>query len=227
MNAIGYTRLSQQSDASIERQKRHIREYADEHGLELEQIYDDGEGSSGFDTAERTAYQKLREQITAGGPDVVIVNDKRRLARDVDEVMRLIPAVRTNDIELHTFQDGEIDLSDPMKAAIEILQAAAAHKEKKEEIEKSIEAVEERINSGYDHGPPRFGMEYDDEGKYQRPGEDFHLVERVWELREEGKSYPVIEGITGVPSSTAHRVVQNKEWYQNRMPAARRTYGTH
>jgi len=46
---IGYTRLSQDSDTSIERQKRHIREYTDQHEMSLERIYDDGERTSGWD----------------------------------------------------------------------------------------------------------------------------------------------------------------------------------
>lgn len=55
-SAIGYTRLSRDSDTSIDRQKRHIREYADKNGLLLDHIYDDGERSSGFDES-RQEYQ--------------------------------------------------------------------------------------------------------------------------------------------------------------------------
>jgi DNA invertase Pin-like site-specific DNA recombinase len=217
MTALGYTRLSQDSDTSIDRQKRHIKEYAVENGLDLEEpIYDDGEQASGWDS-ERSEYQKLRERITGDDAvDALILNDKRRIARDIDEVMRLVPDLRQHGVELHTYQDGQLDLSDAMRAAIEILQAAAAHKEKLEEIEKSIEAVQERIEDGYDHGPPRFGMEYGPNGKYQQPNDEFETVEEVWALRDEGLSYSDIEDKTGVPSSTAQRIVENREWYLKR-----------
>lgn len=218
MTAIGYTRLSQDSDTSIDRQKRHIKEYAAENGLDLEQpIYDDGEQASGWDS-ERSQYQALRERITGDDDvDALILNDKRRIARDIDEVMRLVPDLRQHGVELHTYQDGQLDLSDAMRAAIEILQAAAAHKEKLEEIEKSIEAVQERIEDGYDHGPPRFGMEYGANGKYQQPSDNFEIVEKVWSLRDEGLSYGAIEDETGVPSSTAQRIVDNRDWYRKRV----------
>ena len=216
MTAVGYTRLSQQSDTTIDRQKSHIKEYAVELGFELEKIYDDGERSSGFDTSGREDYQKLRERITSDPPDAVIVSDKRRLARDVDEVMRLVPDLRTDDVEMHTWADGRFDLDDAMRVAIDILQAAAAHEEKMEEIEKAIEAVEERQAAGYDHGRPRFGTEYDDGGEFQVPGDDFETIERIWELRDRGRSYSEIAEKTGVPRATAYRVVSDRDWYENR-----------
>jgi len=62
MIAIGYTRLSQQSDTSIERQRSHIKEYADERGWQLATVYDDGERASGFDS-NREQYQRLRDRV--------------------------------------------------------------------------------------------------------------------------------------------------------------------
>jgi len=221
--AVGYTRLSQQSDTSIDRQKQHIRAYADEHGFDVDRIYDDGQGASGFESA-REEYRELRDRVeTTDEIDAIIVNDKRRLARDVDEVMRLIPDLRQNSTELHTCRDGQLDLSDAMRAAIEILQAAAAHEEKMEEIEKSIEAVEERLSAGYDHGPPRFGMRYREDGQYQEPADNFEKVEKIWRLREDGCSYSEIEEETEVPSSTAQRVVENRDWYLEREQMAQLT----
>lgn len=214
--AVGYTRLSQESDTSIDRQQRHIREYADEHGLELRRIYDDGEQASGFDD-EREGYRQVRELVEAGDVDAIVVNDKRRLARDVDEVMRLVPALRTNDVSLHTYQDGRLDLSDPMRAAIEILMAAAAHEEKMGEIEKAIEAVEEKQQRGDDLGRPRFGMAYDDsDPPKQVPGDDFDTVLKILRMDAKDMTFDQIEEATGVSRATAHRVIDRREWYISR-----------
>jgi DNA invertase Pin-like site-specific DNA recombinase len=216
MKAVGYTRLSQESDTSIDRQKRHIREYCEEHGFDLGRIYDDGEQASGWDS-ERSEYEDLRQRIADNdGIAQLVLNDKRRIARDIDEVMRLIPDLRQNGIELHTYQDGRLDLDDPMRAAIEILQAAAAHKEKLEEIKKSIEAVQERLEAGHDHGPPRFGMEYGPDGKYQQPSDDFDTVREVWGLHDDGASFDEIVDQTDVPRGTAHRIIKNRDWYLQR-----------
>jgi DNA invertase Pin-like site-specific DNA recombinase len=214
--AVGYTRLSQQSDTSIERQKRHIRAYCDEHDLDLLRIYDDGEQSSGFETESREEYQDLRRRIADGDVDAVVVNDKRRLARDVDEVMRLIPDLRTNDVELHTEQDGRLDLSDPMRAAIEILMAAAAHEEKMEEIEKAIQAIEEKQERGDDLGRPRFGMTYSEDARRQVPGEEFDTVVEVLRLEREDVPYEEISERTGVALGTVSNIVDRREWYVER-----------
>lgn len=216
-SAVGYTRLSQESDTSIERQKRHIRAYADEHGLTLQRIYDDGERASGFETESREEYQQLRERVRSGEVGVVIVNDKRRLARDFDETMRLVLDARQEDVEIHTYQDGQLDVSDPMQAAVEVLQAASEHESKLKEIERAREAVQERIDRGYDHGRPRFGMTYNEDKTKQVPGEDFDKVMEILRLRREGATYAEIaDELDGVSSSTAQRVVDRSEWYIER-----------
>lgn len=61
-DVLGYTRLSQESDTSIDRQKRHIREYVDNQGMSLDRIYDDGERTSGWNES-REEYQQVREQV--------------------------------------------------------------------------------------------------------------------------------------------------------------------
>lgn len=218
MIAVGYTRLSQQSDTSIERQRSHIEEYADERGWQLATVYDDGERASGFDS-NREQYQRLRDRVRDDADvGAVVVNDKRRLARDIDEVMRLIPDLRQAGVELHSHQDGQLDLSDPMRSAIEILQAAAAHEEKMSEIEKAREAVNERLDAGHDHGRPRFGMRYNDSGTRQVPGEDFGRVRRVFELRSDDHTLTEIADTTDIATSTVQRILDNRDWYRERLP---------
>lgn len=216
MKAIGYLRLSQESDTSIDRQRRNVETYADERGFELADVYSDGQRASGFD-GDRPEYERVVEQVRAGEVEAVIVNDKRRLTRDVDEAMRLIPDFREAGVELHTFQDGSLDLSDPIRAAIEIVSAAAAHEEKMAEIKKAREATRERVEDpDIDHGPPRFGMRYSDDGKRQVPGEDFDKVLEILELRDDGLTYNEVAEKAEVPRSTCYNVVQNRDFYEKR-----------
>jgi len=213
--AAGYTRLSQDSDTSIPRQKRKIRDYCDEMDIDLGEILDDGRFSSGFD-ADRAEYQELRELIRAREVDAIVVHDKTRIGRDFDERMQFVLDLRKYGVDLHSARKGLIDLSDPTDAAVESLYAAQDDEAKRDEIEKAKEAVEERIEAGYDHGPPRFGCEYDDDGKYQVPSDDFDTALRVIDLKEGGDTYAEIEEKTGVPTSTANRIVQRREWYEKR-----------
>jgi DNA invertase Pin-like site-specific DNA recombinase len=216
--AIGYTRLSQKSDTSLGNQKQNIREYCDEHGLKLDRIYDDGQQASGWDGS-RDEYRELKQRIREDDDlDVVVLNDKRRIARDVDEVMRLIPDFREYNVELHTVLDGQLDLADPMHAAIEILQAAAAHQEKLKEIEKGLEITEARQDNGYWMGEAPYGLRFgvtEEYGKRLVPDpSEWCDVERVLALRDDGVSYREIEEETGVAYATAYRVVQRREVYK-------------
>lgn len=220
-SAIGYTRLSQESDTSIERQKRHIREYASEHGLNLETIYDDGERSSGFDES-RVEYQMVRDRVQSGEIGTVIVNDKRRLARDFDETMRLVLDLREYDVAAHTHQEGELDLSDPVQAAVEVLQAASEHEAKKKEIERAREAVQERLDSGHDHGRPPIGFRFDDAGERWVPDYEGRFRDVVESIRlvESGATYSDVQEQTGIAPSTLSGVMERKERYLDAAEAA-------
>ena len=213
-SAVGYTRLSQESDTSIDRQKRHIRAYADENGLTLEAIYDDGERSSGFDES-REEYQRVRERVQSGEIGAVVVNDKRRLARDFDETMRLVLDLRENDVEAHTFQEGRLDLSDPVQAAVEVLQAASEHEAKKKEIERAREAVQERIESGYDHGRPPIGLRFDDAGERWVPDREGRFADVVEAIRmvEDGATYRDVQEELGIAPSTLSGVMDRRDRY--------------
>lgn len=213
-DAVGYTRLSQDSDTSIDRQKRHIREYCETNGLELLHIYDDGEFSSGFDV-DRSAYQEVKECITSEGVDAVVVNDKTRIGRDFDERMRFVLDLRAHDVQLHSARRGYIDLSDPTDAAVESVHAAKDDEAKREEIEKAKEATQERIDAGYDHGRPPFGLTYDDDGRYWVPGENFSDAMAVIGKREDGATYREIENELGISKSTANRIVERAEMYRS------------
>ncbi|WP_049984100.1 recombinase family protein [Halorubrum sp. BV1] len=213
-SAVGYTRLSQESDTSIDRQKRHIRAYADENGLTLEAIYDDGERSSGFDES-REEYQRVRERVQSGEIAAVVVNDKRRLARDFDETMRLVLDLRENDVEAHTFQEGRLDLSDPVQAAVEVLQAASEHEAKKKEIERAREAVQERIQNGYDHGRPPIGFRFDDAGERWVPDREGRFTDVVEAIRmvDDGATYRDVEEELGIAPSTMSGVMDRRDRY--------------
>lgn len=212
--AVGYTRLSQDSDTSIDRQKRHIREYCQTNGIDLQRIHDDGQFASGFDT-ERSEYQAVREAIQDQAVDAVVVNDKTRIGRDFDERMRFVLDLRNQDVQLHSAKRGHIDLSDPTDAAVESVHAAKDDEAKREEIEKAKEATAERIEAGYDHGQPPFGLQYDADGRYWVPGEDYFRALRVIAARDQGESFRSIESTVGVPRSTASRIVERRQKYEN------------
>jgi len=222
--AIAYTRLSQSSDTSIPRQKEHIREYTDTHGFDLTALYDDGERSSGFDSS-REKFQKVRRAVSDGEIDAVVVNDKRRLARDFDETMRLILDCRENDVAIHTYQDGQLDISDPMNAAIEVVQAASDYEAKKKEIAKAKEAVEERQENGCYHGTPPFGLTFAaDKCHLEKANPQWEKLEEIIDRRNQGENITDIADEFGLAASTVSRITnRGLEWYETRLAAYRQS----
>lgn len=217
-DAIGYTRLSQSSDTSIPRQKEHIRSYAAEHGFDLIELYDDGERSSGFDS-DRTEFQNVRARVSEGKVDAIIVNDKRRLARDFDATMRMILDCRENGIEIHTDQEGQLDISDPMNAAIEVIQAASDYEAKKKEISKAKEAVKDRQENGCYHGKPPLGLQFaDDNCHLEKDQEEWETVSNIIENRARGDTVVSVADEENVSTATVSRVAnRGYEWYQDKL----------
>lgn len=182
MRAIGYTRLSQASDTSIANQKDNIEEYIREKDWELVDILDDGEGSSGF-TDDRPEYQSLLDMLPH--VDVVVCNDNQRLARDPDEAMEVVLELRRADVEYHTWDDGKIDLSDPLDAIIAMLQGVIAGQAKLNEIKKAKEAIEKRQKQGYYQGGIPYGLRMDKETKrLEKDPVEWQRCEQIWKSGE-------------------------------------------
>jgi DNA invertase Pin-like site-specific DNA recombinase len=213
MKAAGYTRLSQDSDTSIERQKEEIKEYCRKQDLELQEIYDDGERTSGYNT-EREQYQRLKEKLQE--IDTVVARDRQRLGRDFDERMQFILDLRQTNTALHITREGKIDLTDPYNIVMESMQSASDDKSKRKEIEKAKKAVQKRQEKGYYQGKPPYGLQFDDEKKYLVPDENFETALEVLKLRDQDKSYPNISEELGISTSKAYRINQNRSLYQEK-----------
>lgn len=86
-NAVGYVRLSQQSDRSLTAQREDIEDYCGREGLILEKVYNEGEGASGHDN-DRERYSEMLANIRDSDVDAVVVRDLLRLSRDRRERLR-------------------------------------------------------------------------------------------------------------------------------------------
>ena len=74
----------------LARQKLDIREYAQEHGMEIDRVYSD-KGGSGL-SLERPALQQMLEDAEQGGFDIVLVTLPDRFSRSI-----------TDWLEIHSF----------------------------------------------------------------------------------------------------------------------------
>lgn len=214
-NAVGYTRLSQDSDTSIEKQKREIRSYCKRDGFELVDIYNEGEYASGFDdVADRPEYQQVKQLLLNAEMSAVVVRDRDRLGRDFDERMQFVLDLRQTGVELHTATEGHVDLSDRYKVVMESMHAASDDQAKCHEIEKAKEAVRDRVEAGYYHGEPPLGLTFDDEKKHLEASAEFDVIKDVFEMLDRGVPYSEISAEAGVATGTVSKIKQRgREFY--------------
>jgi len=212
--AVGYTRLSQKSDASIGDQKREIRNLADEQGFNLTHIYDDGELASGFDS-ERPEYLQMQTDLEDGLADVLIVRGRDRLSRDKRERSMLMYDIEDWCVELWTTTErARIELNSDEAWLIEMIQAYIDDVAKRREIQRARVKIQQRVDAGYHQGRPRYGTEFDEQREQLVPGDNFEDVINAIEMREAGESFRSIVEQTSIPStSTLSRVIERKNWY--------------
>lgn len=210
--AIGYIRLSQDGK-SLERQRGDIEDYAEKRGFDLVEIYNEGKRASGFDE-DRPEYQALLDHIDGGDIDAVVVPNLSRLSRDRKERLRLILDLDGAGVQLHSFELGRaVDLDDDWELVQQSIRATTDDVEKRKEIERSKRATKERLENGYDHGRPPFGLQYDEDGHYWVPGESFDDALSVIRSREDGLSWRQVAEETGVNKDTARRVWDRRDRY--------------
>ncbi len=217
--ALAWVRKSKgnESDVGLEEQRELVAALADDIANEVETL--DLGVHTGFSTMTRDDPSGLLDQnqtvrdrvdtLRQGHFDYLVALDDRRICRD--EYFSVIQyAARQGDAKIVYVGDvNEDDLTFDLKRRIE-------RDTKEEEIEKSRQAVRRRIEEGYDHGRPRFGMTYDDAGHYQVPGEEFDTVMEIFQLDNAGKSRREIADTVDIPVATIQNVIDRREWYINR-----------
>lgn len=190
-----YVRLSQDGrTGTIEDQLEELVALAEQQGFTVVRVYNDGKHSSGFteDPEERPEYQELREKIKNGDIDGVLVRNIKRLTRNENEFMRLFADMRENNVLIHTRDDGEIQLDDPVELAVQHIQSASQNKAKKQEITNAVKAIKDKVNNGGPHGCPPYGLKYSSDKTSLTPDTDgaaFKIALDVIEKKEKGATY--------------------------------------
>jgi len=217
--ALAWIRKSKgkESDVGLEEQRELVRTLAVDLADEVE-ILDLGV-HTGFSTMTRDdpaglldQNERVQERVSeleAGEYSHLVAWDDRRICRDEYFSVIQYAAEQGNAEIVYVGDVNEDDLTFDLKRRIE-------RDTKEEEIEKSRRAIERRMEQGYDHGRPRFGMTYDADGEYQVPGEDFDTVLEIFRLNNKGKSRREISDAVYVPLSTVQNVLNRQEWYVER-----------
>jgi len=218
--AWGYVRLSQDGrDASLDEQKKAIREYANQNGLNLVTTRNEGTHTSGFDT-DRQEYQLLRDKIRTAEIDAVIVRDRARLSRDFDDRLSLITDFRASEVEWHVVETGgKLNLPSVQQAMFECIHAGMDHIKKQIEITRSKEATQERIEDGCYQGKVPMGLQYaDDNCHLEKHEEEWNEIEKIIHARKSGTSIERVANGFDVSTATVSRITnRGLEWYVQKL----------
>ena len=220
--ARGYTRLSDDSDRSIPRQRENITEYVDhlnerddQPTVILDTIYNDGKWTSGFSSEGRVEYLSLVNDIENQTIDLAIADGQKRFVRDVDDSIDFFRISRDNEVELHDAETWrKLDVERPTELAFQIFQSAVEHEALQRYIRKAKKETRKRIDNGYYHGQPPAGLKYDNNKQYLVAGDDFDSALQVIELREQGASYATIEEKTGWTAPAIQKILKRREKYE-------------
>lgn len=209
-----YVRLSDHSNRSIQGQIEDCREYADYQGFEVDHIYNEGQGQSGWDDT-RDEYGRMIAAAESGEFDALIVRDGSRFGRDKRERIRRFFDLDEWGVELHTVNRGYVDPDDPSDFLMEIFKAMSDDHGKRGEVERLEAEMEKRRENGWYTGEPPTGLEYDDDKRYLRAdNSEIDIVLQVYELRDAGATYrEICEEVPWSPP-TIGKLVDRREQYE-------------
>jgi DNA invertase Pin-like site-specific DNA recombinase len=179
-----YVRVST-AKQNLDRQLISTQEYAErefEAGLGDIEFYRDK--TTGTETASRSEYKRLMNDVDAGKIDVVVAHEVSRLARSIADLEQTADRLREAGVELHVVSEGLImrpDETDPYQRALFQLLGVFAELEariKRQNIREGIAARQE--SAEYRHGPAPLGFE-------KRDGQlvESHDYQRVVEVLDQ------------------------------------------
>jgi DNA invertase Pin-like site-specific DNA recombinase len=159
---------------------------------------------------QRDDVQEAVDDIRDGRYDLLVAYDDRRICRD-DYLSVIEYACVQGDCEM-VFVSDDVETDD---LAYDI-HRRVEQKTKEEEIDKAKAAIAERQSRGYWQGGEPFGLQFDDNGQYLVPDDDYDRVMKAFEMVDD-HSYREIEDELGISKATLSQIFQRgREFYAQR-----------
>jgi site-specific DNA recombinase len=187
--AIFYARVSTQEQAkygySIRQQAQALRQYAEDHNLEIvEEVAD--EGYSGA-ILERPGMDKIRDLVAAGGIDLVLAQDADRISREPWHFEYLKSLFEDYGTRLQTVDDAGDET--PMGEFVRYIRRGVAKLERTDITHRTQRGRRQRVWEGkiIGGGSPPYGFQYNaDKSNYVPIQGQLDVVRRIFELSASG-----------------------------------------
>lgn len=182
---------------SIEEQINRARQYCQEKGLDVFEVYQDN-GYSGGDW-NRPSFIKLKNDAKRHLFNLVIVWSQDRIARDTEQFLNFYRTLKEANVKLYSLTEGEINMDNlgdrvkhtSMAQASEIFRLLTSEKVKKAFQSKRKQAEKEGLRVEWGRKPKKID------------------VNNIIDLRRQGLGYRQIsQAVGGISYQTIRRVLQ-------------------
>jgi site-specific DNA recombinase len=189
MKVAIYVRVSTEEQVkegfSIASQRSKLVQYCKLQDWDIYDIYID-EGISGS-KLDRPELNRLREDISYGNVNMVLVRRVDRLFRSVYYLSTLLHEMEAKDVGFKSMTEG-FDTSHPSGKAMLQMLAIFAEWERETIRERITHALYERARQGLHHAVPSFGYTTNEEGKLIPDENQAQVIRDIFELRNKDKS---------------------------------------
>ena len=201
--AIAYTRISTSeqaiSELSLEAQHREVIAQAERSGLVIVSFLTDNDESAS--TLNRPAMSELITHIDSGRIDAVIISKLDRLTRRIKDFKSLLQRMRKakrggggKGVDLISSAESLDTGSDTGQIVIKIMDSVSQWD--REVIGERTSAILQDLKAqGKSTGNPNYGFEAGEDGKLIENELEQAVLQRVAELRAQGKSWARVTGV--------------------------------
>src|SRR5665213_3268182 len=207
---LAYVRVSteDQTDFSPDAQAKRCRDLARLRELGPVTVLAD-EGWSGKNL-ERPAMRELIALVENDQVAHVLFWRLDRLSRDNGDISRLVKLFELHNVKMHTVNEGELDLTSASGKMQVGVNGVFAQYYRDQIVENTKMGQRQAAESGrwQNHAPTGYDMV----NGYLEPNEMAPIVQRIFALRAEGASYPVIAAEVGIKYSTVRSICLNRAY---------------
>jgi len=207
---LAYVRVSteDQVEFSPDAQTKRCRDLARLRDLGPVTVLAD-EGWSGKNL-ERPAMRELLRLVESGAVRHLLVWRWDRLSRDQGDFSRLVKMFSKYAVVVHSVNEGDLDLSSASGKMQIGVTGVFAQYYRDQIVENTKMGQRQAAESGrwQNHAPTGYDMM----NGYLEPNEMAPLVQRIFTLRAEGASYPVIAAEVGIKYSTVRSICLNRAY---------------
>ena len=207
---LAYVRVSteDQVEFSPDAQSKRCRDLARLRDLGPVTVLAD-EGWSGKNL-DRPAMTELLRLVESGNVEHVLVWRWDRLSRDQGDFARLVKLFSQKSVTVHSVNEGDLDLASASGKMQIGVTGVFAQYYRDQIVENTKMGQLQSAQSGrwQNHAPTGYDMV----NGYLEPNDVAPLVQRIFALRAQGSSYPVIAAEVGIKYSTVRSICLNRAY---------------